>query len=120
MLLYSLVGVDDIERGSMKLSESIYCLKSESERYSEICNECSLHGKVGCDHCCDDALDVAILSMEAIESIKSIMCEVEQYEVSMDRPNKSDYDRVSADKFRRIWLAISELEGRIHEVGCYD
>lgn len=44
--------------------EAIYCLKAESERYSEVCEECSLYGEVGCDHCYDDATDIAI---EAIE-----------------------------------------------------
>ncbi len=48
----------------MKVSEAIYCMKAESERYSEVCEECPLYGKTGCDHCQNDAIDMAIKSLE--------------------------------------------------------
>lgn len=39
----------------MKREEAIYCLKAQSERYSEVCEECPLYGQTGVDHCCEDA-----------------------------------------------------------------
>lgn len=47
----------------MKREEAIYCLKAQSERYSEVCEECPLYGQTGVDHCCDDALQMAITAL---------------------------------------------------------
>ena len=48
----------------MKIEEAIYCLKSQSERYSEVCEECPLYGQTGVDHCCEDALQMAITALQ--------------------------------------------------------
>lgn len=48
----------------MKREEAIYCLKAESERYSEVCEECPLYGQTGVDHCCEDALQMAITALQ--------------------------------------------------------
>lgn len=48
----------------MKREEAIYCLKAQSERYSEVCEECPLYGQTGVDHCCEDALQLAITALE--------------------------------------------------------
>nr|DAZ76289.1 MAG TPA: 14-3-3 protein gamma [Caudoviricetes sp.] len=48
----------------MKREEVIYCLKAQSERYSEVCEECPLYGKTGVDHCCEDALQLAITALQ--------------------------------------------------------
>lgn len=48
----------------MKREEVIYCLKAQSERYSEVCEECPLYGQTGVDHCCDDALQMAITALQ--------------------------------------------------------
>lgn len=48
----------------MKIEEAIYCLKAESERYSEVCEECPLYGQTGVDHCCEDALQLAITALQ--------------------------------------------------------
>lgn len=48
----------------MKREEAIYCLKAQSERYSEVCEECPLYGQTGVDHCCDDALQMAITALQ--------------------------------------------------------
>ena len=48
----------------MKREEAIYCLKAESERYSEVCEECPLYGQTGVDHCCEDALQLAITALQ--------------------------------------------------------
>lgn len=54
----------------MTENEAIYCLKAESDRYSEVCEECPLYGKVGCDHCFEDAIDVAIKALEELQMYK--------------------------------------------------
>ena len=48
----------------MKREEVIYCLKAQSERYSEVCEECPLYGQTGVDHCCEDALQMAIIALQ--------------------------------------------------------
>lgn len=48
----------------MKREEAIYCLKAESERYSEVCEECPLYGQTGVDHCCENALQMAITALQ--------------------------------------------------------
>lgn len=58
---------------------AIYCLKAESEKYPEICNECELYGMVGCDHCFDEATDVAINALEKIRKIKEIIDNANQW-----------------------------------------
>lgn len=55
----------------MTEQEAMFCLKAESERYPEICNECPLYGEVGCDHCFDDAMDVAIKALEEIQQYRA-------------------------------------------------
>ena len=42
----------------MKIEEAIYCLKAQSERYSEVCEECPMYGKTGVDHCCGQHYEV--------------------------------------------------------------
>ena len=48
----------------MKREEAIYCLKAQSERYSEVCEECPLYGQTGLDHCCEEALQLAITALK--------------------------------------------------------
>lgn len=48
----------------MKIEEAIYCLKAQSERYSEVCEECPMYGKTGVDHCCEEALQMAITTLQ--------------------------------------------------------
>jgi len=54
----------------MNVSEAIYCMKAGIERHSELCEECNLYGKTGCDHCQEDALEVAIKSLEMQDKLK--------------------------------------------------
>lgn len=54
----------------LTIDEVIYCLKAECERYSEVCEECPLYGKVGCDHCFDDVTDSAINALEELKNYK--------------------------------------------------
>ena len=55
----------------MTEQEAMFCLKAESERYPEVCSECPLYGEVGCDHCFDDAMDVAIKALEEIQHYRA-------------------------------------------------
>lgn len=48
----------------MKREEAIYCLKAQSERHSEVCEECPLYGQTGVDHCYEDALQMAITALQ--------------------------------------------------------
>ena len=48
----------------MNREEAIYCLKAQSERHSEVCEECPLYGKTGMDHCCEDAFQMAITALQ--------------------------------------------------------
>ena len=48
----------------MKREEAIYCLKAQSERYSEVCEECPLYGQSGVDHCYEDALQMEITALQ--------------------------------------------------------
>lgn len=57
----------------------------------------------------EKAIDIANIALETLEQIKNIIKE-EYYQVTTDRPNKNDYNNVSADKFRRIWKVVSESE----------
>ena len=48
----------------MNREEAIYCLKAQSEQHSEVCEECPLYGQTGVDHCCEDALQMAITALQ--------------------------------------------------------
>lgn len=56
----------------MTENEAIYCLKADSESHSEVCEECNLHGLVGCDHCQNDAIEVAIKALEEVQRYRAI------------------------------------------------
>ena len=51
----------------MTENEAVYCLKADSESHSEVCEECDLYGVVGCDHCQNDAIKIAIKALEEIQ-----------------------------------------------------
>lgn len=48
----------------MTIEETVYCLKAQSERHSEVCEECPLYGQTGTDHCCEDAFQMAITALQ--------------------------------------------------------
>lgn len=56
----------------MTENEAIYCLKADSESHSEVCEECNLHGLVGCDHCQNDAIEVAIKALEEVQQYRAL------------------------------------------------
>jgi hypothetical protein len=51
---------------------AIYCLKAASELNTEMCEECPLYGQTGADHCCEDALQVAIKALEELQQYRAI------------------------------------------------
>ena len=55
----------------MTENEAIFCIKAESESHSEICDECELYGKTGCDHCHDDAIELAIKALEEVQQYRA-------------------------------------------------
>lgn len=58
--------------------------------------------------------EVAIKALDTLEKIKEIIREEEIYPVSNSliepHPNEQDYNKVHADKFKRIWKVISDAE----------
>lgn len=69
-----------------KMSEeiAIYCLKAESESYSEVCEECSMYGNVGCDHCYNDAINMAIEALEKQSMVNKIFHEYTELKRELD------------------------------------
>lgn len=68
----------------MSEDEAIYCLKAGSERYSHVCEECTLYGETGCDHCYNDANDVAIKALEEVQQYRALGT-VEELRVARDK-----------------------------------
>lgn len=58
--------------GGMTENIAIYCLKAASELNPEMCEECPLYGQTGADHCCEDALQVAIKALEELQKYRAI------------------------------------------------
>lgn len=58
--------------GGMTENIAIYCLKAASELNTEMCEECPLYGQTGADHCCEDALQVAIKALEELQQYRAI------------------------------------------------
>ena len=56
----------------MTENEAVYCLKADSESHSEVCEECDLYGVVGCDHCQNDAIKIAIKALEEVQQYRAI------------------------------------------------
>lgn len=68
------IGETVLERrgGGMTENIAIYCLKAASELNTEMCEECPLYGQTGADHCCEDALQVAIKALEELQQYRTI------------------------------------------------
>jgi len=68
------IGGTVLERrgGGMTENIAIYCLKAASELNTEMCEECPLYGQTGADHCCEDALQVAIKALEELQQYRTI------------------------------------------------
>lgn len=43
---------------------ALYCMKSASELKKELCEECTIYGQTGSDHCYEDALQYVIAMLE--------------------------------------------------------
>ena len=57
---------------------------------------------------------------ELIKKIEDIITEKEIYPVSNSlnnpRPNEQDFNKIHADKFKRIWKAVSEYESNKRKI----
>jgi hypothetical protein len=93
----------------MKREEAIYCLKAQSERYSEVCEECPLYGQTGVDHCCEDALQMAITALQNqpfwIPVIERLPEEPEENEIFDNKPLELYLVSIKGDPypFRAFW-----------------
>lgn len=68
----------------MTENEAVYCLKADSESHSEVCEECNLYGVVGCDHCQNDAIKIAIKALEEVQQYRAIGTPEELQEMKKD------------------------------------
>lgn len=82
----------------MTEKKAIYCLKVMSELEPEVCEECSLYGQVGADHCYEDAIRVAIKALEAQNKLKEYI----------ERINQPEYNGVVWQK-DEVVLLLQEL-----------
>lgn len=64
------------------IEQAVHCLKAESERYPELCEECQLYGEVGCDHCYDDVTDMAIQALEKESMVNEILHECKETKIA--------------------------------------
>lgn len=93
----------------MKREEVIYCLKAQSERYSEVCEECPLYGQTGVDHCCEDALQLAITALQNqpvwIPVSERLPEEPEENEIFDNKPLELYLVSIKGDPypFRAFW-----------------
>lgn len=93
----------------MKREEAIYCLKAQSERYSEVCEECPLYGQTGVDHCCEDALQMAITALQNqpvwIPVSERLPEEPEENEIFDNKPLELYLVSIKGDPypFRAFW-----------------
>ena len=104
--------------GGMTENIAIYCLKAASELNPEMCEECPLYGQTGADHCCEDALQVAIKALEelqqyrAIGTVEECRAAVEQLE-NERKFLEHAYDKdLGKEKARSYAHAIEIVEGR--------
>ena len=93
----------------MEREEVIYCLKAQSERYSEVCEECPLYGQTGVDHCCEDALQMAINALQNqpvwIPVSERLPEEPEENEIFDNKPLELYLVSIKGDPypFRAFW-----------------
>lgn len=94
---------------AMTENEAIYCLKADSESHSEVCEECNLHGLVGCDHCQNDAIEVAIKALEEVQRYRAIgtpeecLRNKDFLDFLADKMNPNDFET-----YLRIYNALDE------------
>lgn len=93
------IGGTVLERrgGGMTENIAIYCLKAASELNTEMCEECPLYGQTGADHCCEDALQVAIKALEELQQYRTIgtveECRAAVEKQKAKKPRPIDYKK---------------------------
>lgn len=121
----------------MNENEAVYCLKADSESHSEVCEECDLYGVVGCDHCHEDAMELAIKALKDVQQYRAIgtpeecrksvdICKaMAERRISLE--NMENYMKFEDECVKRGFTFNSMLEARekqtakraLHQ-GCYD
>jgi hypothetical protein len=93
------IGGTVLERrgGGMTENIAIYCLKAASELNTEMCEECPLYGQTGADHCCEDALHVAIKALEELQQYREIGT-VEECRAAMEKQTAKKVKSISQVK----------------------
>lgn len=93
----------------MNENEAVYCLKANSESHSEVCEECDLYGLVGCNHCQNDAIEIAIKALEQIQQYREIgtpekcLRNKDFLEFIVDKMNPNDFET-----YLRMYNALDE------------
>lgn len=99
----------------MKREEAIYCLKAQSERCSEVCEECPLYGQTGADHCCEEALQMAITALQigtVEECQKSVEICKSMIERNITPENMEEYLKFEDECISKGFTFNSLLEAR--------
>ena len=55
---------------------ALHCMKSATQRESELCEECPIYGETGSDHCYEDALEYVIAMLEQEPVLDKIRADV--------------------------------------------
>lgn len=85
--------------GGMTENIAIYCLKAASELNPEMCEECPLYGQTGADHCCEDALQVAIKALEELQQYRTIGT-VEECRAAMEKQTAKKPKKTESEGYR--------------------
>ena len=92
------------------ISQVIYCLKAECERYPEVCEECQLYGEVGCDHCYDDVTDMAIKFLKELERYRAIGT-VEEFKALKEKNEPKKPNKSGVTDSNGVFHAINGING---------
>lgn len=84
---------------------AIYCLKAASELNPEMCEECPLYGQTGADHCCEDALQVAIKALEELQQYRTIGT-VEECRAAVEKQTAKKVKSISQVKDGDIYVGL--------------
>lgn len=110
---YSQEELAEMENRAMTENDAIYCLKADSELHSELCEECTLHGLVGCDHCQTDAIDVAIKALEEMQQYREIGTP-EECQTAVEKQN-ANKELESHDEKHILECCISLMKEMVNE-----
>ena len=100
----------------MNENEAVYCLKADSELHSEVCEECDLYGLVGCNHCQNDAIEIAIKALEEVQQYRAIGTP-EECQAAMEKQTAKKISSAWCPNCKK-YLTTQHLKGKYHCVYC--